>query len=107
MSHGSVLMVCGEPGIGKTTIAKKACDIAGGNGFDVAWGSCYTCEGSPIYWPWVQILRALIASRGVEAIRGLMGVGAPIIAETLPSLSEHLPQLSAPKPMEDTAAAKF
>lgn len=52
-----VLLLCGEPGVGKTRLAREISGRAGG--VVVSWGACGECEGAPPLWPWIQVLRWL------------------------------------------------
>ncbi|WP_246108716.1 ATP-binding protein [Streptomyces sedi] len=58
-SHGGLVLVAGEPGIGKTALVTDVAREAGGHGFLVLGGSCWDAENAPGYWPWTQVLRAL------------------------------------------------
>ena len=55
---GSALLV-GEPGIGKSWLARDLADRARDLGFLVASGVCSQDDGAPPLWPWVSVLRAL------------------------------------------------
>ncbi|MEV6398525.1 AAA family ATPase [Streptomyces sp. NPDC051907] len=63
-SHGGLLLVTGEAGIGKTTLVTDAADEARRRGALVLGGSCWDSETAPGYWPWVQVVRGL--RRGVD-----------------------------------------
>jgi tetratricopeptide (TPR) repeat protein len=56
--HGSVVLVGGEPGIGKTRLAGEIARHAGLSGMRTLWGACWPGEGAPSFWPWIQVLRA-------------------------------------------------
>ncbi|WP_405676600.1 AAA family ATPase [Streptomyces sp. NBC_01511] len=57
-SHGGLVLVAGEAGIGKTTLVTAAALEARQRGALVLGGSCW--EGSaPGYWPWVQVVRGM------------------------------------------------
>jgi predicted ATPase len=47
--HGRLVMLAGEPGIGKTSIAQELTSRARALGALVFWGWCYEREGSPPY----------------------------------------------------------
>ena len=55
-----VVLISGEPGIGKTRYAEALADVAEDQGALVLWGRCHEETGAPPYWPWVQILRAYV-----------------------------------------------
>src|SRR5262249_59300671 len=55
---GRLVLLVGEPGIGKTRIARELAFRATSLGVAVRWGRCQETEGAPPYWPWLQVLRA-------------------------------------------------
>lgn len=50
--QGRLVMLAGEPGIGKSRIAQELSSRASNLGAQVFWGWCYEQEGAPPYWPW-------------------------------------------------------
>ena len=52
--QGRLVMLAGEPGIGKTRTAQELAAYAKEHGVQVLWGWCYEEEGAPPYWPWVR-----------------------------------------------------
>ena len=58
-SHGGLVLVTGEAGIGKTTLVTAAMENARRAGTLVLSGSCWDSAAAPGYWPWVQVIRAL------------------------------------------------
>src|SRR5215469_6487883 len=59
--QGGAILVSGEPGIGKTSLAGRVESRAAELGVPVAWGSCADDEGAPPLWPWRQILAGCAA----------------------------------------------
>ncbi|HKP59732.1 MAG TPA: AAA family ATPase [Polyangiales bacterium] len=57
--QGSLSVVSGEPGIGKTRTAEVLEDKARAHGMRVAWGRCHAMRGAPPLWPFAQVLRDL------------------------------------------------
>ncbi len=57
---GGLVLVSGEPGIGKTRLTEELADEARGAGIRVLRGRCWEAQGAPAYWPWVQVLRTYI-----------------------------------------------
>ena len=56
-SGGSLFLVHGEPGIGKTRLADELGRRATAAGVRVLWGRCREVEGRPPYWPWIQVIQ--------------------------------------------------
>ena len=56
---GRLVLVSGEPGVGKTSLATVGLAEAERRGATTATGVCWDGAGAPGLWPWVQILRAL------------------------------------------------
>lgn len=65
--HGQVLLLSGEPGIGKSTLVQKLADDAKTQGLPVYWGFTWESGGAPTYWPWTQLLRSLIKEQSVAS----------------------------------------
>ena len=63
--QGRLVMLAGEPGIGKTRTAQELASLAEAKGAQVLWGRCYEEEGTPPYWAWVQAIRSYV--QGVAA----------------------------------------
>ena len=53
--RGSVVMVVGEPGIGKTRTTQELETYARMRGARVLWGRAHEASGAPAYWPWKQV----------------------------------------------------
>ncbi len=51
--QGRLVMLAGEPGIGKTRTTRELATYAETRDAQVLWGWCYEEEGAPPYWPWV------------------------------------------------------
>ena len=67
--HGHILLLVGEPGIGKTRTAEELATYASMRGAQVLWGRCYEGEGAPAYWPWLQVIRSWVHDREPEKHR--------------------------------------
>ena len=57
--HGQLLLLTGEPGIGKSRLAEQLAEEAAARGARVAYGRAWEAGGAPAYWPWIQVFRAL------------------------------------------------
>ncbi|MCI0441422.1 MAG: AAA family ATPase, partial [Chloroflexi bacterium] len=102
--RGKLVMLAGEPGIGKTRIAQELSAIAERSGARALWGRCYEGQGAPPYWPWAQIIRAYARECDAERLRQEMGVGAADIAEIVPDAREWLGDI-APSPRFESQVA--
>ena len=71
--QGALLLIEGEPGIGKSTLVAELAKSAGARGLPVLWGKAWEEGGAPPFWPWVQVLRGLIERHGAAASRGALG----------------------------------
>jgi len=105
--RGRLVMLVGEPGIGKTRTAQELANRATQRNVLVLWGRCNEESGAPPYWPWVQVIRSYVRDSDAEALRQDMGAGAADIAEIVSDLRERLPNLQSPPRLEDPAQARF
>ena len=71
--QGRLVMLVGEPGIGKTRTAEEFAAYAQEQGSLVLWGRCHEQQGMPPFWPWVQAIRSYIRGRHPEQLRSDMG----------------------------------
>lgn len=67
--RGSLFVVTGEPGIGKTRLADEAARLAAARRVSVHWGRAWEAGGAPSYWPFIQALRTI--SPDAPAVRAL------------------------------------
>src|SRR5690242_1450380 len=66
--RGSVFMVVGEPGIGKTALLDEFSARVRDSDLLVLWGRCWESGGAPAYWPWVQVIRAYAHARNARGV---------------------------------------
>ena len=105
--QGRIILLAGEPGIGKTRLWLQFADEARRNGAATLYGRCYEGDGAPPYWPWVQLLRDHIRTTTSDALLTQIGSGAPELAEVVPQLRDKLPGLKPPDPLGKSAQAQF
>ncbi|MFQ6027156.1 MAG: AAA family ATPase [Dehalococcoidia bacterium] len=104
--RGRLVMLVGEPGIGKTRTAQELAAQAETLGVQVLWGRCYEEQGAPPYWPWVRPLRSYIQRTEPAQLRAEMGPGAADIAEIVSETKDKLPDLE-PAPYLEPQQARF
>lgn len=88
--RGELVLVTGEPGIGKTSLLTTLADEATAGGATVLWGAGWEGGGAPAHWPWVQALRGLLAARDAARLKTQVGFAAGYIAALLPEAAELL-----------------
>src|SRR4051794_41807499 len=74
--RGSLFLLVGGAGIGKTRLADELGERARRNGLIPYWGRCWETGGAPVYWPWIQILRGLGRDPPGAQLLGAAGGGA-------------------------------
>jgi len=96
---GGMVLIGGEPGIGKTRLAEETAAAAAA-GMTVLVGHSYEMAGAAPYPAIVEILEsALAAAPSAEAfMANVLGDAAPEIARLLPELRRRFPDL--PPPLE-------
>ncbi|MBJ7594169.1 MAG: AAA family ATPase [Candidatus Dormibacteraeota bacterium] len=104
--RGRVLLVAGEPGIGKSRLADELAERARERAIQVVWGRCWEAGGAPVYWPWVQSLRSLVRNLSADELRRQMGTGVVHIAQLLLEIHGTVGDLPE-APAMDPEAARF
>lgn len=102
--HGRVVLLGGEPGIGKTRLAEEVTGVASAQGATVIWGRCYEGRGAPAFWPWIQVLNGFLARFDAEEIRQAVGHGGSELAQIVPELKEVMPEIEPPAPLDPETA---
>ncbi len=97
---GSLVLVVGEPGIGKTRLAYQAGEHARMRGMQVLVGRCYEAEAALPYIPFVEAIREIVTDRPADALRSELGDGAPDVAKLVSDIRHRLPDLPQPTSAE-------
>jgi class 3 adenylate cyclase/tetratricopeptide (TPR) repeat protein len=104
--RGRLVLLAGEPGIGKTRCCEELATYARLRGAQVLTGRCYETQGAPAYWPWVQVVRSHAHARDPDDLRSELGSGASVIAQVVPEVAARVVGLDAP-PVLDPEQARF
>ena len=91
--RGTLVMIVGEPGIGKTRTLEEFSEIARNQHAVVLWGRCYEGEWAPPFGPFSEAMAEYARGTEPETIRSDLGYGGPPLARLVPALRERLPDL--------------
>lgn len=95
--HGSIVLIRGEPGVGKTRLAQELVLEARARGMFDSTGRCYEMEGAPPYIPYIEMLQQSLR-RGPAGFRIALGENAGEMAKILPELRQVFDDI--PPPLE-------
>ncbi|MDX2436019.1 MAG: AAA family ATPase, partial [Acidobacteriota bacterium] len=96
-----MVLVSGEPGSGKTRLARELMDYARITGGSVLSGGCYELEAATPYLPFVEALRTWARESSDEELREAVADSGAELARLAPELSSRIgpfpaaPELSA------------
>jgi predicted ATPase len=105
--RGSLFLLSGEPGIGKTRLADRVADLAAGRGVVVLWGRAFEGEGAPAFWPWVQVIRGLPDAVTPPDLAVQLGADAARVAQLVPDVRERIPSVPSLAAVVDSEHARF
>ncbi|MDQ3895704.1 MAG: AAA family ATPase, partial [Actinomycetota bacterium] len=104
--RGRAVVLHGEPGIGKTHLAREAARRAAAKGAAVGYGGAVEGDVTPAYWPWTHALRQLLEGfdRGVvpDAVRRALAE----LATLDPALAEWAGGVTVPVPPAEPDLAR-
>ncbi|MGH2830799.1 MAG: ATP-binding protein, partial [Actinomycetota bacterium] len=98
--RGSLLMVAGEPGIGKTRLTEEAAVYARLQGGRTLTGRCYEAEAAVPYIPFVEAIRSYVADREPGELAQDLGEGAADVAKLVSEIRARIPDLAEPPPSD-------
>jgi DNA-binding SARP family transcriptional activator len=101
---GRLVLLSGEPGIGKSRLADALIEQARPRGARVAVGRSWEAGGAPAYWPWIQALRMYLRDSEPDDLEAQLGAVPADLAGLLPELSERFERLSDPPALEGEGA---
>jgi len=88
--RGRLVLLVGEPGIGKSRLAEELIGQAEARGAQVLIGRCWEAGGAPAYWPWSQALSGLVNQVEPERLRGQLAQDGADLVRVVPQLRERL-----------------
>lgn len=93
--RGGLVLIGGEPGIGKTRLTEAIQDEARSRGCMCLVGHAYEMEGAPPYVPFIEMLEYSARVVPPAALRHALGDAAPEVAKLMPELRQMFPDIPA------------
>lgn len=93
--QGRVVLVAGEPRIGKTRLVLELAERARCRDWVVMFGRSYESEGMPPYLPFVEALQTYVQACPLPELQAYLGDGAAEVALLVRELRGRLPALRA------------
>src|SRR5207244_3924896 len=88
--RASVVLLAGEPGIGKSRLLEEFPPAAPAGGLAVLRGGATQAEGMPPYLPFLEALGAYARSVPADRLRHLLGADVPALAAFVPEIAARL-----------------
>ena len=104
--RGRIVLLHGEPGIGKTRLAEETARRAAEAGALVGRGACVDGNVTAAYWPWTHALRALLEDLDQPAVPSLVQKALSELAQLDPALARWSGGAPAPPPLADPELAR-
>ena len=100
--EGGVVLIAGEPGIGKSRLLTEFARVARRAGWLVLFGRAYDTEGMPAYLPFVEAVREHLDACPDQELLAIVE-DAPSVATLIPQLRARFPVLPAVQPSSPEA----
>ncbi|WP_078354044.1 BTAD domain-containing putative transcriptional regulator [Mycobacteroides chelonae] len=100
---GSLVLLAGESGIGKTALAQDVSEQARADGLATAWATHPMGIRLPVLWTWIQILRQLGRALGPSVRERVVRAAPGVVDALVPEWNDT----GAPAPQARAAASGF
>src|SRR3989440_2536160 len=97
--HAHVLLLAGEPGIGKTCLLDDIALRTARDGAVVLRGGASEAEGMPPYLPFLEALGRYVQDASLDQLHEQVAAASPVLASILPELVVRLGDLAVPRPL--------
>jgi DNA-binding SARP family transcriptional activator len=98
--QGGVVLLAGEPGIGKSHALRQLADAARAHAAVVLAGRCVEGEWAPPFRPFAEAIAGYGDLVSPRQLRAELGLGAQALARIAPRLYEQMPGLAAPPTLQ-------
>ena len=105
--RGSVVVIGGEPGVGKTRLGEQLIAEARARGCLTFVCHCYETEGTAPFIPFVELLEQSAKVVPRQAFRDALGDAAPEVARIMPELRRIFPDLAPPVELPSDQQRRF
>jgi len=103
---GGVVLISGEPGVGKSRLGEEALTIGSEMGMLPLTGHAYEERGAPLITS-IEILEEVLHILPEDALRNSLGNTAPEIARLLPELRRVFPDIPEPDELPPEQQQRF
>jgi tetratricopeptide (TPR) repeat protein len=104
---GAMVMIGGEPGVGKTRLVGEVLADARTRGWLTLTGHCYETAGTPPFIAFVELVERLGRAMPPAMFREVLGDAAPEIARLTPELRRAFPDIGPPLDLPPEQQRRF
>jgi adenylate cyclase len=105
--RGSLVLLFGDAGVGKTRLAEETLAAARGLGCHTLVGRCYEQEDTPALIPYIEVLEEASRLMPAAVFRQAVEAGAPELAKLMPELHRLFPDMEPPLELPPQLRQRF
>ena len=105
--RGSLILLLGDAGVGKTRLAEDALAAARRLGCQTLVGRCYEQEGTPALIPYIEVLEEASRLMPAAVFRQAVAASAPELAKLMPELHRLFPDMAPPLELPPQLRQRF